>query len=95
MECGYYLYAPGKVTPELRPLFAFLQAELGADYEIWVHVDDFKRRISAGVVNPSRKLAVRIPLQQGLITLRTALTSADIAAIRHHLTSNATKDLVI
>jgi hypothetical protein len=95
MECGYYLYAPGKVTPELRPLFAFLQAELGADYQIWVHVEDFERRISAGVVNPSRNLAVRILLKQGLVTLHNALTSADIANIRRHLTSNATEDLVI
>lgn len=95
MECRDYLYDPSKVTPELRPLFAYLQAELGTDYEIWVRVEDFERRISAGVVNPSRKLVARIPLQQGLVTLRMALTSADIAAIRQHLTSNATEDLVI
>jgi hypothetical protein len=95
MKCGDYRYDPSKVTPELRPFFASLQAELGADYQIWVRVEDFERRISAGVVNPSRKLAARIPLQQGLVSLRTALTSADIAAIRRHLTSNATEDLVI
>jgi hypothetical protein len=51
MECRDYLYDPSKVTPELRPLFAYLQAELGTDYEIWVRVEDFERRISAGVVN--------------------------------------------
>jgi hypothetical protein len=95
MDCRDYPYDPSKVTPELRPLFAYLQAELGAEYEIWVRVEDFERRISAGVVNPSLQLAARIPLQQGLVPLRNALTSADIAAIRQHLTSNATKDLVI
>src|SRR5438067_1564369 len=87
MDSHDFRYDPGQVDPEFHSVFAALQAELGADYEIWVRVEDFERRIEAAVVNRSTKIAVRIRLQQGLLTIRSALTPAEIVTIRRHLTS--------
>jgi hypothetical protein len=95
MDRRDYLYAPSHVAPAFRPLFEYLQAALGARYEVWVRVEDFGRTLGAGVVNPSSKIAVYIRLQRGRQTIRKVLTPADIAAIRRHLTSNATQDLVL
>jgi len=55
MDRRDYLYAPSHVAPAFRPLFEYLQAALGARYEVWVRVEDFGRTLGAGVVNPSSR----------------------------------------
>jgi len=92
MDAYDFRYDPSKVDPEFHAIFATLQAELGADYEIWGRVEDYGRMIEAAVVDRSRQIAVHIPLQRRLLTIRTALTPTDIASIRNHLTSDATED---
>jgi hypothetical protein len=95
MNAHDFRYDPSLVAPEFRAFFAALHAALGADYEIWVRVEDFGRKIEAAVVNRSTKIAVRLRVQQGLQTIRSVLAPADITTIRRHLTSNATEDLVL
>jgi hypothetical protein len=72
-----------------------LKTEFGEEYGIWVRIEDFGRRISAGVVNPSTSVAATILLKQGLTNIRTAITATEIAKIRDHLASNAVDDLAL
>ncbi len=90
-----YRYEPTKVDPAFSPLFEHLQAEFGADYQMWGRVEDDERWISAGVVNPTKHLAVLLPLKRGRLTGRKDLATADRAKMRGHLTSNATQDVVL
>ena len=71
-------YERSNVDPELLPMFEHLKAEFGEEYGIWVRVEDFGRRISAGVVNSSNLVAATILLKHGLTNVRVAITAAEI-----------------
>jgi ABC-type phosphate/phosphonate transport system substrate-binding protein len=88
-------YEPKNVPTELRPVFDQLQKELGRQFEIWVRIEDFGRRVTAGILNKSKSIAVTVPIAIGSRHIRTTLTAPDIDRIRSHLTSNATSDLAL
>lgn len=88
-------YDRSNEAPELLPIFEHLKAEFGEEYEIWVRVEDFGRRISAGIVNPSNSVAATILLKHGLTNKRMAITAAEIEKIRGYLTSNERDDLAL
>ena len=93
MDASYnFRYDPSKVDPEFHAVFATLEAEFGADYEIWGRADDYGRTIEAGVVARSGHPVVHIPLQQGGLMVRTALIPADLAYLRNYLASGAPED---
>jgi hypothetical protein len=90
-----YPYGRSNVDSEFHPIFERLEAEFGEGYKIYVRVEDFGRRISAGIVNTSNLVAATIPLKQGLKNIRVEVTSGEIEKIRAHLTSNEADDLAL
>jgi hypothetical protein len=88
-------YEPKNVAGELRPVFDQLQKELGGEFEIWVRIEDFGRRVTAGILNKSKSIAATVPIAIGRRRIRTTLTASDIDRIRSHLTSDAASDLAL
>jgi hypothetical protein len=88
-------YDRSNAVPELLPIFDHLKAEFGEEYEIWVRIEDFGRRISAGIVNPSNSVAATILLKHGLTVRRVEITAEEIKTIRDHLISHEGADLAL
>ena len=88
-----FLYKPDDVDKELQPIFEQLQNELGTTCQIWRRVEDFGRRISAGVVDESTKSGVTILLRTSTRTLKNELNNSELEKIKKHLKSGDENDL--
>ncbi len=83
---------PGSVLPELEPMFAQLWNELAPEFEMWSRIEDFGRRVTAGILKNS--IAVTLVLKKGGRARATPISNDEIAKIRTHLRS-ATDDLAL
>lgn len=88
-----FLYKADDVDQELQPIFEQLCNEFGTTCQIWRRVEDFGRRIIAGVVNESTKSAVTILLRTSTRTIKNELNSSELEKIQIHLDSGDEKDL--
>lgn len=89
------IYKSEEVEPEFQPIFEQLCTEFGGTCQIWRRVEDFGRWLSAGVLNPSTRVAATITLQKGLRKRTTLLSPSEIQRIREHLASGAKEDLAL
>lgn len=89
------IYKSEDVAPEFQPIFEQLRTEFGATYQIWRRVEDFDRWLSAGVLNPSTRVAATIALRKGTRKRTTPLSPSEIQRIREHFASGDQEDLAL
>ncbi len=89
------IYKSEDVDPEFQPIFEQLCTEFASKYQIWRRVEDFGRWLSAGVLNPSTRVAATIALRKETRRRTTLLSPTEIQRIREHLTSDAREDLTL
>jgi len=89
------IYKSEEVPSEFHPIFEQLQREFGSKCEIWRRVENFGRKLFAGVLNPSTEVAVTVLLRDGSRKRASSLSSTEIQRIREHLASTAKDDLVL
>jgi hypothetical protein len=87
------IYKSEEVKPEFQPIFEQFCTEFGSKCQIWKRVEDFGRRLVAGVVNPSTQVAATITLQQGTRRRTISLSPSEIQRVREHFASDAQEDL--
>lgn len=88
-------YRPEDVNEDVRPIFDQLLEEFGDSYQIWRRIEDFGRRLSAGILDPETRVAVIIALRTGTGARSSRLSESEIEQIRTHFASGATEDLVL
>jgi hypothetical protein len=84
MEAHDVLQSYSQLDEPFHALLAALREALGGEYRIVVKVEDYRRIQAVHVAHPTRDLAVRLPLKQGLRIFRTSVSSTDIARIRKY-----------
>jgi hypothetical protein len=89
------IYKPQDVDIKLRPIFEQLVAEFPAPYQVWRRVEDFDRRETAAVMDPSTKRAATVTIRNGNLARPDLLNAAEIQKIHKHFKSHATKDLIL
>ncbi len=90
-----FLYKPEDVDSELRPIFEQLCKEFGTTCQVWRRVEDFGRRISAGVVDNSTMAAAIILLRTSTRTLKTELIQREVDQIQKHFASGTGGNLTL
>ena len=79
--------------PALQLVIDKLYKEIGSEFQMWIRVEDFERRISVGVLNARSTAATLIVSRCGRICPEIDARVAD--KIRTHLRSSAEDDLVL
>lgn len=88
-----YLYKSEEVDDDVRPIFNQLVREFGGQYQIWRRVEDFGRRLSAGILDPSSLNAATITLRSTKTKKRKELLGgSELQQIREHLSSSVSRD---
>jgi hypothetical protein len=89
------IYKPQDVDIKSRPIFDQLVAAFPAPYQVWRRVEDFGRRETAAVIDPSTMRAATVTIRNGTLARPDLLNAAEIQKIHKHFKSHATKDLVL
>jgi hypothetical protein len=89
------IYKPQDVDIKSRPIFDQLVAAFPAPYQVWRRVEDFGRRETAAVIDPSTMRAATVTIRNGTLARPDLMNAAEIQKIHKHFKSHATKDLVL
>ena len=87
-------YNPQSVPERYRAVFEQLASSF-PEYEVWQRHEDFHRWLSAGVVNRSTGVAVKVTLVRGDHARTQLLTAEELVRIRAHLESERVDDLTL
>ena len=79
--------------PKLQLVIDKLHHEIGSEFQLWIRVEDFARRISVGVLN-ARSIAVTLVVARSGRVCRE-IDSQVVDKIRGHLRSSAEEDLTL
>lgn len=91
-----YLYPEGIEQlrdPALQRVVHNLHKEIGSEFQLWIRVEDFARRISIGVLNARHIAAILIVARCGQTC--PGIDARVLGKIRGHLHSPAEGDLTI
>jgi hypothetical protein len=89
------IYKPEEVDIKSRPIFEQLVAEFPAPYQVWRRVEDFGRRETIAVIDPSTKRGATVTIRNGTLARPGLLNADEIQKIHKHFKSGATKDLAL
>lgn len=87
-------YSQESIAVPYRPIFEQLLSTFPG-YEVWQRHENFRRCLSAGVVNRSLGVAVTVEIVRGGRTRTQLLTAEELTRITKHLASDQEKDLSI
>jgi hypothetical protein len=77
----------------LRVLVDKLHREIGQEFELWIRIEDFARRISVGVLNSQRSAVILVVARCGRVCRE--IDSQVFDSIRAHLRSASNEDLTL
>lgn len=89
------IYKLQDVDIKSRPIYEQLVAEFPAPYQVWRRVEDFGRRETAAVIDPSTKRAATVTIRNGTLARPDVLNAAEIQMMHKHFKSHTKKDLVL
>lgn len=89
-----YLYPDGVNElrdSALRELVKSLSREIGQEFELWIRIADFGRKISVGILNSQRAAVILEVARSGRV--RSEVNDQILNRIRSHLRSTSNEDL--